>query len=68
MGKFVSYRAVSMSRNEEEKSSDTTPRTTLVIAWGCKRYIRNERCRSNKVKYEEKEGRPHDILNRFRSG
>jgi len=34
-----------------------------VIAWGCHRYIRNERYRSNKVKYEEKERKPHDLLN-----
>jgi hypothetical protein len=54
--------AASMSRNEEEKSSDTIPSTTLVIAWGCHRYIRNKRCRSNKVKYEEKEGKPHNLL------
>jgi hypothetical protein len=67
MGEFVSHRVASMSRNKEEKSSDTIPSTTLVIAWGCHRYIRNEMCRSNKVKYEEKEGKPHDLLNSFRS-
>jgi hypothetical protein len=50
MGEFVSHRAASMSRNEEKKSRDTTPSTTLVIAWGCHRYTKNERCRNKKVK------------------
>jgi len=44
----------------------TTPSTTLVVAWGGHRYIRNERYRNNKVKYEEKERKPHDLLNSFR--
>jgi hypothetical protein len=66
MGEFVSHRAASMSRNEEKKSRDTTPSTTLVIAWGCHRYTKNERCRNKKVKYEEKEGELHDLLNSFR--
>jgi hypothetical protein len=50
MDEFVSHRVASMSRNKEEKFNDTIPSTTLVIAWGCHRYIRNEMCRSNKVK------------------
>jgi len=29
-------------------------------------YIRNERCRNNKVKYEEEKRKPHDLLNSFR--
>jgi hypothetical protein len=54
MGEFVSHKVATTIRNEEKKSRDTAPSTTLVIAWGCHRYIRNERCRSNKVKYREK--------------
>ena len=66
MGEFVSHRAARVSGNEEEMSRGTIPCTTVVIAWGCPRYIRNERCRSNKVKYEEKERKPHSLLNSFR--
>ena len=57
-----------MSRNEGKMCRDTTPSTTLglVIAWGCHRYVRNERYRNNKIKYEEKERKPQDPLNSFR--
>jgi hypothetical protein len=54
MGEFVSHKVATTIRNEEKKSRNTAPSTTLVIALGCHRYIRNERCRSNKVKYSEK--------------
>jgi hypothetical protein len=67
MGEFVSHRVAGMSRNKEEKSSDGIPSTTLVIAWGCHRYIRNEMCRGNKVKYKKKEGKSQNLLNSFRS-
>jgi len=43
-----------MSRNEEKKFRETTPSTT--IAWGC----------HSKVKYEEEEIKPCDLLNSFR--
>jgi len=67
MGQFVSHRVVNMSRNEEKKSKDTTPSTTLVIAWAqCHRYTRDERCRNKKVKYEEKKRKPHDLSNSYR--
>jgi len=48
---------------KEKKSKDTTPSTTL---WGCHRYTGDERCRNNKVTYEEKERKPHDLSNSYR--
>jgi hypothetical protein len=49
----------------KKKSPVVQSQVQLVIAWGCHRYIRSERCRSNKVKYEKKEGEPHNLLNGF---
>jgi len=55
MGQFVSHRVVNMSRNEEKKSKETTPSTTLVIAWArCHRYTRDERYRNKKVNMRRK--------------
>jgi len=53
---------------KKKKSKDTTPSTTLVIAWAqCHRYkARDARCRNKKVKYEEKKRKPHDLSNSYR--
>jgi len=52
---------------KKKKSKDTTPSTTLVIAWAqCHRYTRDERCRNKKVKYEEKKRKSHDLSNSYR--